>query len=201
MSAKGGEFERGFCRELSRWWTGGEHDDFFWRTSGSGAQAKTRSKTGKRSFGQYGDIQAVHPDGRPLLEIITIECKRGYKKWNPLDILDKPANAAKQKIEEFLEQAEEDCRNAGAKYPVLVFRRDRRECCIAFPRPLYVRLDHYCGEFPEGHPYFIFRQYNDMSYVCVLLASFFEWCSPEVFMKLRPMQPIQMQPHVSRRTK
>jgi len=41
--AKGGEFERDISRFLSRWWTYGERDDVFWRTSASGARATTRS--------------------------------------------------------------------------------------------------------------------------------------------------------------
>ena len=65
--AKGSQFERTVCKDLSLWWTKGKRDDVFWRTSGSGARAKTRSKTGEKTFGQYGDVQATDPIGQPLI--------------------------------------------------------------------------------------------------------------------------------------
>ncbi len=58
---KGSNFEREICKLLSLWWTNDKRDDIFWRTSGSGARATTRSKTKQKTFGQYGDVQATDP--------------------------------------------------------------------------------------------------------------------------------------------
>ena len=102
-SQKGSTFERAICRTLSLWFSEGESDTIFWRSSGSGAMAKVRSKVGKSTFGQYGDIAAVHPSGLALTQCCILELKRGYKSWSPLDVLDaKPkgraTKPAKQKM-------------------------------------------------------------------------------------------------------
>ena len=80
---KGSSYEREICRLLSLWWTEGVSDDYFWRTAGSGAMAKTRSKVGKKTHGHYGDIQAVHPDGEPLIRVWSSGSIPGNKKEMP----------------------------------------------------------------------------------------------------------------------
>lgn len=139
-SGKGSSFEREICKILSLWWTDGTRDDIFWRTSGSGARAKTRSKKNQTTFGQYGDIQATDPIGQPLLDIMSIELKRGYSKSSFADMFDKPAKAAQQIFESFLEQALQDSINANTPYWVLIVRRDRKETCVFMPRTLARRL-------------------------------------------------------------
>jgi len=137
MNSKGATFERKFCRLLSSWW--GDSDDIFWRTAGSGAMAKTRSKKSKTTFGQYGDIQAVDPLGQPLMNLMVIELKRGYKKWSPFDSVDK-LNTTKQPFELFLDQVLQDRKNAGTPYWMLVTQRDRRGIIVFVPHTLSKRL-------------------------------------------------------------
>jgi hypothetical protein len=115
------------------WWTKGERDDVFWRSAGSGAMAKTRSKVGKSTYGQYGDIQAVDPIGEPLLSVFTIEIKRGYSKFMFMDMVDKPEKAGEQEWEKWHDQVTTDSKNAGSPFWWLITRRDRRMPLIFLP--------------------------------------------------------------------
>lgn len=132
-SGKGSQFERDTCRELSLWFTEGKRDDVFWRSAGSGAMAKTRSKVGKNTFGQYGDVQAVDPIGQPLIDLFSIELKRGYAAATFADMMDKKPGAAEQGWEKFVNQAIIDHRNAGSLSWWLITRRDRRDPLITIP--------------------------------------------------------------------
>jgi len=132
-SAKGSSFERHICKLLSLWWTENERDDVFWRTSGSGARAKTRSKKNQTTFGQYGDVQAIDPIGQPLIDLCTIEIKTGYSKYSYADLLDRTPNHKIQMYEKFIEQAQTDCHNAEAFSWLLITKRNRRETLICFP--------------------------------------------------------------------
>ena len=136
-SKKGSSFEREICKKLSLWWTEGERDDVFWRTAGSGAMAKVRSKSRKTTFGQYGDIQATDPIGQPLINLCSIELKRGYSKTTFADIIDKPEKAKPQQYELFIEQASTDAKNAKSPYWLLITKRDRREALVTMPWNLY----------------------------------------------------------------
>ena len=86
--SKGNSFERQICKQLSLWWSNGKSEDIFWRTASSGAMANIRSKSCKKSFGQYGDIQAINPIGQPLIDVCTIELKRGYSKNTFADLME-----------------------------------------------------------------------------------------------------------------
>jgi len=130
--AKGSNFEREVCKLLSLWWTYGENDAVFWRSSQSGGRATTREKVGKSTKGQYGDIAVTDPIGQPLLDVVSIELKRGYNQASPLTILDKPPKGAEQTFEKFLEQASRDAERAGAPHWWLIHKRDRRETVIYF---------------------------------------------------------------------
>ncbi len=140
-SQKGSAFERQICTQLSRWWTNGERDDVFWRSSGSGARATTRSKSGRKTFGQYGDIQAIDPIGQPLIDLITIECKRGYKS-HVADMLDLNTKNRKPCMwQEFVEQAIRSSGEAGTPHWMLITRRDHRETLVFFPSSLWKKIE------------------------------------------------------------
>ena len=137
---KGSNFERAICKQLSLWWTGGERDDVFWRTSTSGARAKTRCEVGQSTFGQYGDIQATDPVGQPLIDMFTFELKVGYGHSSIADVLDKGPKSAQQNWEKWVEQVRGDQRNAGSLFWALITKRDRREPVIFMHRRAYKRL-------------------------------------------------------------
>ena len=138
--SKGSKFEREIAKKLSLWWTEGQSDDIFWRTSGSGARAKVRSKKNQSTFGQYGDIQATNPIGQPLLDLCTIELKRGYSKDSFADILDKPDNAKKQTYEKFIDQAIQDSINAKVPYWMLIVARNRKKSLVFISHTFYDRI-------------------------------------------------------------
>jgi len=131
---KGNPFERAICKQLSLWWTGDKQDDVFWRTSTSGARATSRSKKGQRTFGQYGDVQATDPIGQPLLDIFTIELKRGYPKATASNALDPSPKMKQQQLIDFVKQAEESSITAGSRFWMVIQKRDQRETTILLPR-------------------------------------------------------------------
>lgn len=140
-SAKGSKYERDVCRQLSEWWSQGERDDIFWRTAASGGRATQRNKSKRRTFGQYGDIQAVDPIGSPFMRLVTLELKRGYSKSSFADAVDRSLLAAPQMWEDFVEQASTAAELSGTPFWMLVQKRDSREALVFFPRSFYVALD------------------------------------------------------------
>jgi len=139
-SSKGSEFERTISKQLSLWWTNGDRNDVFWRTAGSGAMAKTRSKQSQTAFGQYGDIQATDPVGQSLIDLFTIELKRGYSSFTFADVLDCSRKSASQTYERFLDQVKQDKKNANSKYWMLITKRNRREALVCIPYKVYKAL-------------------------------------------------------------
>lgn len=128
---KGSAFEREICKALSRWWTDGERDDVFWRSSQSGGRATQRAKKGQSTYGSYGDVAAVDPIGEPLLKVFTIELKRGRSHGCPGDLLDFKSNNGKHPFVRALSQAIEAHKRAGSKSWMLIGKRDCR-CPVVF---------------------------------------------------------------------
>ena len=132
--AKGSEFEREICKELSRWWTGGKRDDVFWRTAMSGGRATVRSRQGKTTAGSYGDITAIDPVGFPFLKAFAMELKRGYNKATIHEIMDAPSKAAEQTIITWIKQVEASRVQSNARWWMIIHRRDRRVPMVYLPR-------------------------------------------------------------------
>lgn len=103
---KGSTFERNFSRRLSMWWTAGDHDDWFWRSHGSGGRATQRSRRGQQTTGYAGDITATHSDAYPLLDFMSFELKCGYKNVHVADVIEAGTHN-RPKWLSFWEQAEE----------------------------------------------------------------------------------------------
>lgn len=137
--AKGSQYEREICVQLSRWWTGGERSDIFWRTAGSGGRARVRGRKGEKTEGQHDDVCATDPIGQPLLKVMTIEIKRGYNKDTLHDLIDKPTDK-EQRWETWIKKAEESRKQAGAFGWAIIHKRDRREPVAMFSAPLWHRL-------------------------------------------------------------
>lgn len=136
-SRKGSAFERWFCRELSLWWSEGKDDDLFWRTAGSGARANVRSRKGKRTVGQHGDIASTDTSSAILTKVLTIELKRGYNKATVADLLDQPLGGAIQKYEYWFSQASTASEQSGTFAWLLVVKRDHREPIVFMPSNLW----------------------------------------------------------------
>lgn len=79
--AKGANFEREVCRELSEWVSTGKADDLFWRSSMSGGRATLGRKKGVIRENVTGDLVVVATTGlyaeraRCLLAAVAVEAK------------------------------------------------------------------------------------------------------------------------------
>lgn len=136
-SGKGPKWERDIATQLSEWWEPGR-SDIFWRVMGSGGRAKSRGRKGLTTYGQAGDIAAVDPCGSPFVEMFTVECKKGYSKSSPFDVIDriKPLKPNKNNFDGWVEQVEESRVQAGSLYWLIIFKRDFRNPMVAFPHNL-----------------------------------------------------------------
>ena len=183
---KGSSFERLICRMLSKWWTGGERDDIFWRTSGSGAMATTRWHRGEKTANQYGDIHAVDPIGQPLLDACVIEMKNGYGKWSFLDQLDHGKNMKEEAtIGSFIRQVEEEREQCGRPFGLLIAKRDQRVPVMIYPKSLNERLkEHFNGSdfigCADGFCGGRMRDWKEI-WLAVRLTSWLEWVHPDFF--------------------
>jgi hypothetical protein len=130
-AAKGSSFEREICKELSWWWTGGERDDVFWRTSGSGARATTRSKKKLYTHDQHGDVHCCDPVGQIFTKLFCVEIKRGYD-FDFYSLFRTPVSL-KHPFLQFWMQAEEGQKASGAKWPMLIFKQDRKPILVSVP--------------------------------------------------------------------
>lgn len=151
-SHKGSAYERGVCKELSLWWTGGDRDDVFWRSSTSGGRAKARARRGKDTFGHHGDIAATDPIGIPFINVVTCEFKRGYNRDTFVDILDRSPSGGIQQWERWVEEVYEAHTQAQSFAWLILQRRDQRQPFVYFPKYLLDELREQ-GAFPRRpHP-------------------------------------------------
>lgn len=131
MPRKGADLEREVCKLLSEWWTNGQDDAVFWRTSQSGGRATSRRKKGRETFGQHGDIAAVNPIGLPFLRAFAVEVKRGYtEKLDLLACFDRKEGSAAPLAVKWIEQARKSKEASGADSFLIIFRRDRRNTMV-----------------------------------------------------------------------
>lgn len=177
---KGSDFEREFCKLLSRWWTAGvegsDRDDVFWRTSQSGGRATQRAKGGKATYGSQGDVAAVDPVGRPFLNFFTVELKRGNSHGSPVHLFDSPKTKAVRGWERALAQAMESAHQAGTEW-LLVLRRDRCDpvACMATKVAKSLGL---LGVLPSMRFRVHVNGVGEMRYVCLPLQKFMRKVHP-----------------------
>lgn len=138
MANTGTPFEREVCKDLSYWWSGGRRDDLFWRSDTSGGRATSRRKKNKTTAGQCGDIASTHPSTFAMTDVFTIECKKGYNRSGPLDVVDRPKpkkNArgpTEQTVEAWLKQATTAMHNAGSLTYLLIWRKNGRSKVVGY---------------------------------------------------------------------
>jgi hypothetical protein len=139
---KGGKFERSICVQLSEWWTNGERSDIFWRTSASGGRATIRTKSGRKTHGQYGDVCATDPIGQPLIDFVNVELKKGYSRDTIADVIDKSPRAKIQTYEKWMRKSEDDAIASGKEGWAwwVIHQRHRRELMIYLPETQYKKL-------------------------------------------------------------
>lgn len=180
--AKGSAFEREMCKAFSLWWTKGKRDDIFWRTSGSGGRATIRTQKNKKTFGQYGDMQATDPVGQPLIDLCSIEMKHGYKGANPFDCFD---YTGKQHpvFMKFIEQCSRECVEGSAPFWLLITRRHTKRTLITIPFKLrQLLLKHITKKVPFAIIRFEEYEYGKTySIFTMSLYDFFELVKPTSF--------------------
>lgn len=180
---KGGNFEREMAKKLSLWASDGKHDDWVWRTSSSGARAKTRAKQGKTTANSCGDLKPEHMGAFFLFKKCIWELKNGYKNWCVLDLIDNTKIRSNQKnekiltLESFAIQSKEDAKNAKVPYPIILTRKDKHEEVIWLPSLLFDQLEDL-----SDLSYIFFSGNEKMGeYVAINFDRFLETITPEEF--------------------
>ena len=156
-NAKGGDFERQICRLLTKWITGEEKPEIFWRSATSGAKATQDAKAGHKSK-MGGDIVSIDERGQWFTDQFSVECKNraGYGNLDQLLL----------KRGEFLKWWEQACKDADRadKSPLLIFKRSRGQVLIAY---------HVDPDIDDPGPRLIFElRYG---YAQVTICSFQAW--------------------------
>lgn len=167
--AKGGSFEGQQSKLMSLWLTNDKRDDWIWRTSGSGARATIRFEQGKETDRyMFGDLGPTNPAILYFFKIFSVECKSGYRSyksktkivkgekvkrkaprivnWSLLDIID--SNQAKPIFYELWEQAVNDGLKSNRE-PLLIFRRNHRQACIAMHYYILESFETILGRYPH----------------------------------------------------
>ena len=135
---KGNSFERSICKLLSEWWAG-EGADIYWRTANSGGRSTVRSRK-KVESKHCGDVGAIDAIGEPLLKVVSLELKRGYKGVSLSDLLDRSESSAQTKIEEWIQQAKDAQRNSGSLHWMIIHKRDKKSALVIHPYTLFRHL-------------------------------------------------------------
>lgn len=174
MPAKGGQFERDVSVRLSNWWSQGTDDSWFWRSQTSGGRATQRRKQNKNTENAVGDIAAQHPEAMKLLQLTTIELKRGYPTATVSDILD-IAPTSKSSLWPLMNQAIEQADNAKTRYWWLIHKRDRRQPLILHNMPIVVGHPFIEVTLEENQRSFTLQRLDD--FLCDRVRSFLlaEW--------------------------
>lgn len=145
MAGKSGQnFERKVSKLLSKWWTGKKRDDIFWRTQGSGSRATCRSKAGKKTQGQYGDLCASDPLGKPLTDLIVWSLKKGTCRGTTIqDLFDLLPNSKLGPIgwPGWIKECQDMAKEAGTFSWALLVQRTNRRAIIAAPTRLLTILE------------------------------------------------------------
>lgn len=150
MAQKGSQFERDMCRLFSRWVSGGDRDDLFWRTSQSGGRATACSRRGAalKTKGFYGDMALVggaeHEVAKQFADTVSVEFKRGYNRVSIQDLLDLPKRAATRTFESFIDQASADAAVSNRLW-LLVWKRDSRDPIVVMPNHFRATLESRTG--------------------------------------------------------
>lgn len=135
--AKGGNFEREIAKLLSKWWTAGEDDSIFWRTSNSGGRMTVRARKGLSTSSHCGDLCAINPIGEPLIKAFAIEIKRGYKGASIADLIDSPDIIKNIHYESWIEQAIAAQVASSSVFWMIIHRRDQRESTVTLPQEVF----------------------------------------------------------------
>ncbi len=165
---KGNSFEIQICRKLTKWVTGKERPEIFWRSASSGAKA-TMSKKSGHATKMHGDIMAIDSKGTFLTDNILIECKH-YKDFRFEPLIEKTGLIYKwwSKCCAEAEQA--------SKHSMLIFRRNNGKNYIIVDGYIYGLAKEWCGSWSRTN---YFRIPSPLDGRIFLLDDFLEWVEVE----------------------
>lgn len=135
---KGGAFERNLSKQFSLWWSDGKNDNIFWRTQNSGGRATQRTKKGKKTINNYGDMKDEDPIGKLLTKLFYFEFKTGYKDATLEDLLYKPTKA-KNTWRSWIEKAQREHSQSSKTWMLVVKKKGKPEL-IAMNKTLFFFL-------------------------------------------------------------
>jgi hypothetical protein len=172
--AKGGQAEREVSVDLSLWWSNGQRQDLIWRTSGSGARFTTRAKAGLRTAGSAGDFTYIDAIAKPLFDLLLLENKIGYNKQ--IDPLSKIDSSKADILDTWLKKAYVECSQAKRFYPMVIFKRNRKDRCVLMP----ILLFHEIAKRVEASTTFSRMVLYPQKTVIMGFDSFIHWCTPDI---------------------
>lgn len=187
---KGGAFERLIASKLSEWWTNGKHDDYFWRSAGSGGRATVRGRRGKNTSGHASDIAATCGYAEPLTKLLVFEAKRGYSKDTIHDIFDHhPDRKSLTQYQEWFEQATLAAKYGKVPFWMVIHQRNGRDIMSYVPAKL-IKLLQEVGCAVSGSVHFVrHRDREALSVVGMQLSYFFDRvCRMDVLAVLRHLK-------------
>jgi hypothetical protein len=194
---KGGGYERDKCKELSLWWTGGERDDVFWRTPGSGARATTRMKIGVDTADSAGDMLSIDETGKPLTHKCLFEFKRGYggvkrkkqktresAELHVLAMLDNPKmQETEPLLYQFWRKGEKERRQHKRQFTFIIFKRDRKDDVICMSQSTFDWMNNRLTKHWKGT--LIEIRYGRSHLILLRLDKWLRWCNPYIFKQQR----------------
>lgn len=143
---KGSNFEITVAKELSLWWSDGARDDIFCRSITSGAWATVRSKGGKNTAFSSGDLSLLDPVGLPFAQLCAVEMKRGYTgATSVLSFIDGSQLLRNISIYKNFRKITNESKREGIKYPVLIFKRDRKKEVVVISEEFYNDIKEFRG--------------------------------------------------------
>ena len=182
---KGSGFERDVCKDLGLWWTYGQRDDVFWRSSNSGGRATVRRAAGKDTHGQHGDICATDPVGEPLTQLCSIELKRGYKRATIFDLMDcHPSRLQGQAWMKWHAQVVRDMTASGRPYWMIISRGDQRQRMVHIPLGLFHQLYGEGATLGKARPCARMRFDGGLSVFLTTFNSFISCVTPDMIINL-----------------
>lgn len=179
---KGSNYERKFSKDLSLWWTHGERNNVFWRTSMSGGRMTVRARKGEDTRHHCGDIAAIDPVGQPLTELITIECKCGYNGETILGLLDRAVG--RPMYRDWIKQAKTAASYAGTPHWIIVHKRNSRHPLVTMNYELWQELKS-LGCFQNTMDPGLGIQIGKNRYTVVRLSEFLHSVTPEIIVAAR----------------
>jgi len=195
--SKGSAFEREIAATLSKWWSKGERDDIFYRSSSSGARATGRAKLNKATANSAGDLCYLDADGKPFIDYFAVEIKRGYPDFEIQRILDREDGTKLSLLEQWIQQAAKSQEDANAWSWMIIAKKNRSKTLVILPYVEFCMMYDWTNIEPdEANIHIEIGNILDVAYmaenpieestsvICFLLDEFLEKTKPDAIRTL-----------------